>query len=153
MEVKSLWMPSKLAINILLIKELTARKLWKKTVCPLQQLGRVYHGIALSVTHFSQANAAPSVKSTQFTFYHTLHSHQASYPMGIRGSFPGGKAAGAWRGSLTSIQYRGQRMRGAIPPLPQYAIMAWWSVEKHRDNFTFSFILCIHRLESGTHFG
>jgi hypothetical protein len=27
-------------------------------------------------------------------------------------------------------------MRGAIPPLPQYAFMAWCIV-KHRDNFTF----------------
>jgi hypothetical protein len=26
---------------------------------------------------------------------------------------------------------------GAIPPLPQYASMAWYSVKKHRDNFTF----------------
>jgi hypothetical protein len=34
-------------------------------------------------------------------------------------------------------------MGGAIPPLPQYAFMAWCSV-KHRDNFTFTFnnILC-----------
>jgi hypothetical protein len=29
-------------------------------------------------------------------------------------------------------------MRGAIPPLPQYAFMAWCLV-KHRDNFTFTF--------------
>jgi hypothetical protein len=28
-------------------------------------------------------------------------------------------------------------MLGAIPPLPQYAFMAWCS--KHRDNFTFTF--------------
>jgi hypothetical protein len=28
-------------------------------------------------------------------------------------------------------------MRGAIPPLPQYAFMAWCLVKKHRDNFTF----------------
>jgi hypothetical protein len=28
------------------------------------------------------------------------------------------------------------RMRGAIPPLPQYVFMAWCLV-KHRDNFTF----------------
>jgi hypothetical protein len=31
-------------------------------------------------------------------------------------------------------------MRGAISPLPQYALMAWSSVKKkHRDNFTFNF--------------
>jgi hypothetical protein len=30
-------------------------------------------------------------------------------------------------------------MHGAIPPLPQYAFMAWHLV-KHRDNFTFMLI-------------
>jgi hypothetical protein len=30
-------------------------------------------------------------------------AHPASYPMGTRGSFPGGKAVGAWRWPLTSI--------------------------------------------------
>jgi hypothetical protein len=30
-------------------------------------------------------------------------AHPASYPMGNRGSFPGGKAAGAWSWPLTSI--------------------------------------------------
>jgi hypothetical protein len=30
-------------------------------------------------------------------------AHPASYLMGTRGSFPGGKAAGAWSWSLTSI--------------------------------------------------
>jgi hypothetical protein len=29
------------------------------------------------------------------------------------------------------------RMRGAIPPLPQFVFMAWCLV-KHRDNFTFT---------------
>jgi hypothetical protein len=31
-------------------------------------------------------------------------------------------------------------MCGAIPPLPQYTFMEWCLV-KHRDNFTFTFIL------------
>jgi len=33
------------------------------------------------------------------------------------------------------------RMRGAIPPLPQYTFIAWCSVKKkeHRDNFTFTY--------------
>jgi hypothetical protein len=30
-------------------------------------------------------------------------AHPASYPMGTRGSLPGGKAAGAWSWPLTSI--------------------------------------------------
>jgi hypothetical protein len=29
-------------------------------------------------------------------------------------------------------------MRGAIPPLPQYVFMAWFSV-KYKENFTFTF--------------
>jgi hypothetical protein len=64
-------------------------------------------------------------------------AHPASYPVGTRGSFPGGKAAGAWSWPLTSIWCRGQRMSGAIHPLPQYAFMAWCLV-KHRDNFAFT---------------
>jgi hypothetical protein len=35
-------------------------------------------------------------------------------------------------------------MRGATPPLPQYAFMAWCSVKKqHRDNFTFIINTCL----------
>jgi hypothetical protein len=48
---------------------------------------------------------------------------------GYQGFFPGGKAAGTWSWSLTSIYYQGQRMSGAILPLPQYAFMAWCSVK------------------------
>jgi hypothetical protein len=44
-------------------------------------------------------------------------AHPASYPMGTNGSFPGGKAAGAWSSPLTNY-YRRQRMGGTIPPLP-----------------------------------
>jgi hypothetical protein len=68
-------------------------------------------------------------------------SHPPSYPLGTRSSFPGGgRAAGAWSWPLTSSLCRGQRMRRAIPPLPQYAFMAWCLI-KHRDNFTFTFVL------------
>jgi hypothetical protein len=45
-------------------------------------------------------------------------AHPASYPMGSRGSFPGGKAAGAQSWPLTSNYCRGRRMSGAIFPLP-----------------------------------
>jgi hypothetical protein len=44
-------------------------------------------------------------------------AHPASYLMRTGGSLPGGKAAGTWSWPLTSIQCRGQIMRGAIPPL------------------------------------
>jgi hypothetical protein len=38
--------------------------------------------------------------------------------MGTRGSFPGGKAAGARSWLLTSFYCWGPRMSEAIPPLP-----------------------------------
>jgi membrane-associated phospholipid phosphatase len=49
--------------------------------------------------------------------------------MGTRGSFPGGKAAGAWSWSLTSIYCRRQRMSGAIPLLLQYVFIVWYLVK------------------------
>jgi hypothetical protein len=57
-----------------------------------------------------------------FSLHHRVQTgsgtHPASYPMGTRGSFLGNKAAGALSWPLASIQCQGQRMRGAIPPLP-----------------------------------
>jgi hypothetical protein len=42
-----------------------------------------------------------------FTLHHRVQigagGHPASYPMGTKGSFPRGKAAGAWNWPLTSI--------------------------------------------------
>jgi hypothetical protein len=42
-----------------------------------------------------------------FSLHHRVQNcsgaHPASYPMGTRGCFPGGKAAGTWSWSLTSI--------------------------------------------------
>jgi hypothetical protein len=40
-----------------------------------------------------------------------LVAHPASYPTGTGGSFPGGKAAGAWSSPLTSISRRGSEWR------------------------------------------
>jgi hypothetical protein len=71
-------------------------------------------------------------------------AHPASYPMDTRGSFPGGKAAGAWSWPRTSICCRCQRMRGAIPPLPQYVFMAWYLLSTGTTlHFTFT-IRCMH---------
>jgi hypothetical protein len=69
-------------------------------------------------------------------------AHPASYPVGTGGSFPGGKATGAWSWPLTSILCQGQRMHGAIPPPSQYVFLVWCLV-KHRD-FTFNMTLCIY---------
>jgi hypothetical protein len=46
-------------------------------------------------------------KAGNFSLHHRVQNgsetHPASYPMGTRGSFPGGKAAGSWNWPLTSI--------------------------------------------------
>jgi hypothetical protein len=72
------------------------------------------------------------VRDGNFSLHHRVQSssgaHPASYPMDIKDSFPGGKAARARSWLLTSIKCRGQRMREAIPPLPQYTFMMWFSV-------------------------
>jgi hypothetical protein len=74
-----------------------------------------------------------------FSLHHRVQTgsgaHPASYPVVTKGSFPGGKAAGAWSWPLTSHLVPRSRVRWAIPPLTQYASMAWCSVKnkKHRD--------------------
>jgi hypothetical protein len=83
-----------------------------------------------------------SAGAGNFSLHHRVQNgsgaRQASYPTGTRGSFPGDKAAGAWNWPLTSIQCRGQRMSGAIPPLPQYAFMAWCSVKAQGQLYLYS---------------
>jgi hypothetical protein len=78
-----------------------------------------------------------------FSLHHRVQNgsgaYPPSYPMGTRSSFPGGKVAGAWSWPLTSIYCRDERMRGDIPPVPQYAFMVSCLV-KHRGNFTFIYI-------------
>jgi hypothetical protein len=75
----------------------------------------------------------------EFSLRHRVQNgsaaHPASYPMGTRGSFPGGV-------KLTTHLYTvpKSRMRRAILPLAQYAFMARCSVKKHRNNFTFTLL-------------
>jgi len=75
-----------------------------------------------------------------FSFRHRVQTGSgadpSSYPMDTGVSFPEGKAGEAWNWPLTCIYCRGQRMRGAIPPLSKYVFMVWCLV-KHRYNFTF----------------
>jgi hypothetical protein len=74
--------------------------------------------------------------SLQYRVQSGSGAHPTSYPMGTRGSFPGGKSG--WGVKLTTqlLLVLRSKMRGAILPLPQYVFMAWCLV-KHRDNFTF----------------
>jgi hypothetical protein len=41
--------------------------------------------------------------SSWMKFWSVTAAHPASYPVGSRGPFPGGEAAGTWSWSLTSI--------------------------------------------------
>jgi hypothetical protein len=50
-------------------------------------------------------------------------AHPASYPMGARGSFPGGKADGAWSWPVASISVEVNAW--SYTSTPQYAFVAW----------------------------
>jgi hypothetical protein len=82
-------------------------------------------------------------------------AHPASYPLGSRGAFLGGKAAGVWIWPLTSIYCQGQRMSGATPRLLKYAFMAWCSVQKTTGTTLLLLQHCIaseHRITRPGHF-
>jgi hypothetical protein len=83
------------------------------------------------------------VGAGNFSLHHHIQNgsgaHPASYPMGTRGSFPGGKSGRYVKLTTHLHLVPKSRIRGAIPPLPQHVCMAWCLV-KHKDNFTFTFI-------------
>jgi hypothetical protein len=69
-----------------------------------------------------------------FSLHHRVQSSSGAHPasylrMGIRGWFPGGKVAGGIKLSTHIHLVPRSRMRGAIPPLPQYAFIALCSVK------------------------
>jgi hypothetical protein len=70
-----------------------------------------------------------------FSLHHRVRNdsgaHPASYLMGIRVSFPGGKAAGAWSWPLISIWCRDQRMCGAIIHSPNTPSWRGSQLKKH----------------------
>jgi hypothetical protein len=76
-----------------------------------------------------------------FSLHHLVQTSAGalptSYPMGTGSSFLGGKVAGAWSWPLTFIYCRGQRMRGTISPLHQYALRAWYSFKKQRITYVY----------------
>jgi hypothetical protein len=79
-------------------------------------------------------------------------AHPASYPMGTRDSFPWAEAArGVKLTTHLHLELR-SRMRGAIPPLPQYASMAWCSVKKKSagTNLRLPFVALHHRVQNGS---
>jgi hypothetical protein len=77
-------------------------------------------------------------------------AHPASYPLGIRGFFPGGgvKRPGS-EADHSSPSTAEVRNAWSYTSTPQYAFMAWCPVkEKHRDNFTFLIIIIIITVKS-----
>jgi hypothetical protein len=81
-----------------------------------------------------------SAGAGKFSLHHRVQNgsgaYPASYPMGTRGSFRGGKAAGTCSWRFTSNQCRGQRMSGAVSTLTNTP--SWRGAQlKHRNNFIF----------------
>jgi hypothetical protein len=65
-------------------------------------------------------------------------AHPASYPMGKTGVLSLGVKRPERELTTHLDLVPRSRMRGALPPLSQYAFMAWCSVgKKHRDKLTF----------------
>jgi len=61
-------------------------------------------------------------------------------------AYSGGEAAAVWGWPLTSSWCRGQRMSGAIPPLPNMPSWHGVQLKKHRDNSTLT--LQFHRIST-----
>jgi hypothetical protein len=77
----------------------------------------------------TSSSSSSSSSSWYFVrLYIELGAHPASYPMGTRGSFPGGKSGQGVK-LTTHLHLVSRWMNGAIPPLPHYAFMAWCSVK------------------------
>jgi hypothetical protein len=79
------------------------------------------------------------VGAGNFSLHHRVQNgsgdHPASYPVGTRGSFPGGKRPGreADHSPPSSAEVKNA---WSYTSTPQYVFMAWCLV-KHRDIFTF----------------
>jgi hypothetical protein len=78
-------------------------------------------------------------KYGNFSLHHRVQNnsgaHPASYPMGTRGSFPGVKRPGREADHSPPSTAEVKKMSGAIPPLPQYAFVAWFSVKAQGQLF------------------
>jgi hypothetical protein len=77
-----------------------------------------------------------------FSLHHHVQNssgvHPASYPMGTRGSFPGGKVARSMKLTTHLHLVLRSKIDWSYTSTPQYAFMAWCLVT-HRNNFTFTF--------------
>jgi hypothetical protein len=74
-----------------------------------------------------------------FSLHHCVQTgsgaHPTSYPMGTKGSCPGGKAGGAWSWT-SSVEVKNAWSYTSTRPITP----SWRGAQlKHRDNFTFTF--------------
>jgi len=69
-------------------------------------------------------------------------SRPASYKMGTRGCFPGGKAAGVVKMTTHLHLVLRSGMRGVIPSLPQYASMVWCSFKGKAQEQLYFYLDC-----------
>jgi hypothetical protein len=67
-------------------------------------------------------------------------AHAASYPMGNGGLPMGVKRLGCEDDDSPPSSAGGQRIRGSIPPHPQYVFMAWCLV-KHRETLPVLYLI------------
>jgi len=69
-----------------------------------------------------------------FSLHHRVQNgseaHTASYSMDTIDSLPRGQSGQGVKLTTHLHLVQGSRMRGDIPPLPQYAFMAWCSVKR-----------------------
>jgi len=67
-------------------------------------------------------------------------AHSSSYPMGMRGSFPGGKAAGGVKLTTHLKLVLSSKNPRSYTSTPQYAFMAWCSVKVQGPYLTLPYL-------------
>jgi hypothetical protein len=80
--------------------------------------------------------------SLHYRVQNSSGAHPASYPIGTKGSFPAGEAAGREADHSPPPSTEVKECVELYLHSPQYVFMAW-CVFKHRDNFTFTFSLLV----------
>jgi hypothetical protein len=92
--------------NALLIYVINNWLKYLKRLNNFTEYGHFCEADSRSATSWLCRGSSPG-RGGNVSLHHRVHTgtvcHPASYPMGTRGSFPGGKATGAWSWPLTSI--------------------------------------------------
>jgi hypothetical protein len=87
----------------------------------------------------------PEGAAGNFSLRHRVQTgsgaHPASYPMATRGSFSGGKAAGAWNHSPPSLAE--VKIAWSYTSIHTVCLMAWCSVKAQGQFYLFTFIIMV----------